>query len=147
MTHSPLTARLATALRTLVAKTDIENSQVAAQPCGPLADDVRAVLAEYDAAPMFHVLVQGSDEHATVLAALRYYELQGQGAPCNRSAEIHRLATRSNEVVSLDESGISELYTRLSCDLDDAHCCLGCGRDEADCSAEPCARVIGDRER
>lgn len=147
MTNSPLTVRLATALRSLAAQTDIENPAVAWQPRGPLADEVRAVLAAYDAVPVSHVLVNGSAEHATVLAALRYYELQGQGEPHNRSDEIHRLATRDGEVMSsLDDSGIRELRTRLASGLEDTPHCSGCGRDEADCSADPCASVIADRE-
>lgn len=43
-----------------------------------------------------------------------------------------------------------EAMLKLSAMLDEAlgfpHRCTSCGRAEADCSAEPCAAVIADRE-
>ena len=54
-----------------------------------------------------------SDEKPTVLAALRYYELQGMGEPDNRDDEIHRLATDRDRQISLDESGIRRLFNKV----------------------------------
>ena len=52
---------------------------------------------------------------ATVLAALRYYQQNGQGDPDNRSDEIHDIATCGGEVMSsLDNEGIDELCAQLN---------------------------------
>lgn len=54
-------------------------------------------------------------EHATVIAALRFYQQKGQGDPFNRSDDIHELATNGGEVMSsLDDAGIDELCMRLN---------------------------------
>ena len=56
------------------------------------------------------------DESSTVLAALRYYQENGQGDPDNRSDEIHEIATNGGEVMSsLDDDGIDDLCERINC--------------------------------
>ena len=54
-------------------------------------------------------------EHATILAALRYYQSKGMGDPNNRSLAIHEIATNDDEVISLDADGIDSLCMRLNC--------------------------------
>lgn len=57
-------------------------------------------------------------ELATVLAALRYYQANGQGDPANRSDEIHDVATNGGEVeASLDGAAIDALCERLNARL------------------------------
>jgi hypothetical protein len=59
--------------------------------------------------------------HATILAALRYYQEQGLGDPANRSDEIHEIATNAGLVLaSLDDQGIDALCDRLNTEDDDA---------------------------
>lgn len=54
-------------------------------------------------------------EHATILAALRFYQRAGMGEPDNRSDEIHDIATNCGAVTSsLDEDGINELCERIN---------------------------------
>jgi len=53
-------------------------------------------------------------EFHTILAALRYYQEQGQGEPSNRSDWIHDLATNGDEVISLNAEGIDQLCERLN---------------------------------
>lgn len=55
-------------------------------------------------------------ELSTVLAALRYYQANGQCEPGNRSDEIDEIATCGDEVKSLDEYDIDALCERLNCD-------------------------------
>jgi hypothetical protein len=50
----------------------------------------------------------------TILAALRYYQENGQGEPANRSDAIHYIATDGGKEISLDEDGINELCERLN---------------------------------
>jgi hypothetical protein len=66
------------------------------------------------------------DEHATILAALRYYQEQGMGEPDNRSNAIHEIATASytdhkgeeHEVLSsLDDEWIDKLCERVNTDI------------------------------
>lgn len=57
-------------------------------------------------------------EIATILAALRYYQQNGQGEPANRSLDIHNIATNMDETISLDEDGIDELCEKLNCEGD-----------------------------
>ncbi len=45
----------------------------------------------------------------TILAALRYYQANGQGDPANREQGIHDIATNFDEQISLDAAGIDEL--------------------------------------
>ncbi|MBS7812392.1 hypothetical protein [Roseococcus pinisoli] len=53
-------------------------------------------------------------EHATILAALRFYQEKGMGEPDNRSNEIHHIATDGGEVISLDTAGIDALCEKLN---------------------------------
>lgn len=54
-------------------------------------------------------------EHATVLAALRFYQANGMGDPFNRSDEIHEIATNGGTVLSsLDDEGIDALCERIN---------------------------------
>ena len=51
---------------------------------------------------------------ATILAALRFYQENGQGDPDNRSDAIHEVATGGGDVISLDAAGIDDLCERLN---------------------------------
>lgn len=55
-----------------------------------------------------------AESHATIIAALRYYQQQGMGDPFNRSDDIHELATNGDEVQSLDEGDIDNLVVELN---------------------------------
>lgn len=55
-------------------------------------------------------------ELATILAALRYYQQNGQGRPNNCSDDIHEIATNGDAEISLDDQGIDELCERLNFD-------------------------------
>lgn len=59
------------------------------------------------------ISIDGS-AHATLLAALRFYQQKGQGDPGNRSDEIHDLATNGEQEISLDEEGIDGLCQALN---------------------------------
>ena len=58
-------------------------------------------------------------EHATVLAALRYYQQQGMGDPKNRTDDIHDIATDGDNVISMDAAGIDALCEKLNFDEDE----------------------------
>ena len=61
------------------------------------------------------ITIQVTDqEFHTILAALRFYQEQGQGEPANRSDRIHELATNDDQQISLDDAGIDELCERLN---------------------------------
>lgn len=53
------------------------------------------------------------DEVAAILAALRYYQINGQHHCWNREDEIDRLATNDGDNRSLDSDGIDDLINRL----------------------------------
>jgi hypothetical protein len=79
------------------------------------------VTVEYEPQDQFaHILPNVSEhiltdqEHATILAALRFYQENGQGDPANRSLDIHEIATNGDDVISLDEKGIDELCEMLN---------------------------------
>ena len=55
-------------------------------------------------------------QHATVLAALRYYQANGQGDPLNRRLDIHDIATNGDTVISLDADGIDDLCEQINAD-------------------------------
>lgn len=55
------------------------------------------------------------EEFNTILAALRYYQENGQGDPFNRSDAIHDIATDGGEQISLDAHSIDELCERINC--------------------------------
>lgn len=58
-----------------------------------------------------------TEEHATILAALRFYQEHGQGDPNNRTDAIHAIATNEGNVISLDENAIDDLCEKLNTDL------------------------------
>lgn len=49
------------------------------------------------------------EQHATILAALRFWQEKGMGDPANRSDMLHDIATNGDTVISLDDAGIDEL--------------------------------------
>lgn len=53
-------------------------------------------------------------EHATILAALRYYRMNGQGNALNRSDMIHDIATNGGDVISLSAEAIDALCERIN---------------------------------
>lgn len=53
-------------------------------------------------------------EFHTVLAALRYYQAQGQGEPGNRSQEIEDLASNLGQVQPLTKEEIDRLCERMN---------------------------------
>ncbi len=61
------------------------------------------------------LLLVGDQQHATILAALRYYQEQGMGEPANRSDAIHQIATCGEELVSLDADAIDVLCEEINC--------------------------------
>lgn len=70
---------------------------------------IRAELDPFDLA--YRV---GKDEHATILAALRFYQQHNQGEPFERSDDIHALASSPDGTFdSLEETGIEALFQRL----------------------------------
>lgn len=60
------------------------------------------------------VLSIDAAERATILAALRYCQQQGQGDPSNRSDEIHDIATDGDNQISLDDEGIDVLCEKVN---------------------------------
>lgn len=56
----------------------------------------------------------------TILAALRYYQDNGQGDPAKRSCWIHEIATDGDTEISMDDDGIDELCEELNTATDDA---------------------------
>ncbi len=55
------------------------------------------------------------EELHTIIAALRFWQMHGQGDPLNRSEEMHDLATNGGEVCSsLDDEGIDNLVMDLN---------------------------------
>lgn len=73
-------------------------------------------------------IVVDDDEHATILAALRYYVANGQGDPDNRSNEIHDLATNGGDVTSLDADSIDSLCERINCEYEEIYLCTYKGK-------------------
>lgn len=62
-------------------------------------------------------VLSSPEELATVLAALRFYQLSGMGDPVHRRLhfdEIHEIATAEGSLTSLSEDGIVALYNRLN---------------------------------
>lgn len=53
------------------------------------------------------------EDVATILAALRYYQQNGQGDPDNRDDLIHDIATVGGELISRDDEGIDDICERL----------------------------------
>ena len=50
----------------------------------------------------------------TILAALRYYQENGQGDPFKRSDAIHDIATDGDTDISMDDEGIDDLCERIN---------------------------------
>ena len=63
-------------------------------------------------------------ELATILAALRFYQQEGQGEPSNRSDDIHVIATDGDAQISLDAAGIDTLCERINQDTP-VRCVIG----------------------
>ncbi|MCI0640164.1 MAG: hypothetical protein L0Y72_24455 [Gemmataceae bacterium] len=63
---------------------------------------------------MSHAINVTNEEFHTILAALRFYQQNGQGDPANRSDAIHNLATNLGQAISLDDAGIDELCEQLN---------------------------------
>ena len=63
-------------------------------------------------------------ELATILAALRFYQQEGQGEPSNRSDSIHDIATDGDTQISLDSDGIDVLCERINLD-EPVRCLIG----------------------
>ena len=55
------------------------------------------------------------EDIATIVAALRYYQQEGQGDPDNRDSMIQDLATAGGEITSRDDDGIDALCEQLNC--------------------------------
>jgi hypothetical protein len=55
-----------------------------------------------------------SQELATILAALRYYQEENMGEPDYRSDRIHAIATDDDTETSLDADGIDDLCMKLN---------------------------------
>lgn len=53
---------------------------------------------------------------ATILAALRYWQENGQCDASNRSNDIHDIATDNDDLTSLTEESVDELCDALNCD-------------------------------
>lgn len=51
---------------------------------------------------------------ATILAALRFYQASGMGDPAMRSDAIHDIATDGGKVTSMDAAGIDDLCDRIN---------------------------------
>lgn len=54
------------------------------------------------------------EEHATILAALRYYQQNGQGNPGNRDNDTQFIATDGGELTSLDDEAIDALCEKIN---------------------------------
>jgi hypothetical protein len=54
-----------------------------------------------------------AQQRATLVAALRFYQMNGQGDPDHRRDEIHELATADDAVISLDAAGIGKLFNLI----------------------------------
>lgn len=63
---------------------------------------------------MTNILLVDDQQHATVLAALRYYQEQGMGEPEKRSDDIHDIATCGDTVISLDTAAIDLLCEQIN---------------------------------
>ncbi len=64
--------------------------------------------------PKREALAMSDQDRNTILAALRYYQMQGLGDPTNRPDAIHNIATGDETEISLDADGIDELCERIN---------------------------------
>ena len=60
-----------------------------------------------------YTLVVSSDEYNNMLAAMRYWQEQGQCEPDNRSEDMHDIATNEGEGQSLSLDEMDALIDRL----------------------------------
>lgn len=58
--------------------------------------------------------VLDAQDRNTILAALRYYQMQGMGEPVNRPDAIHDIATDGDTQISMDADAIDELCERIN---------------------------------
>lgn len=63
-------------------------------------------------------------ELATILAALRFYQREGQGELANRSDDIHQITTDGDTQISLGAEGIDALCERINLD-EPVRCLIG----------------------
>lgn len=54
-----------------------------------------------------------SQETSTVLAALRFYELNNQGDPNYRTDAIHDIAVANDDETSMDDHDIATLFEKI----------------------------------
>ena len=55
-----------------------------------------------------------AQQRATLLAALRFYQMNDQGDPAQRRDDIHEIATANDAVISLDNAGIRSLFRLIT---------------------------------
>lgn len=72
----------------------------------------QAVTPQAPGAPSAPLAMDDTDK-ATILAALTHYLNEGQGEPCSRTDEVHRIAVADDEVISMDDQGIKDLIARV----------------------------------
>ena len=60
------------------------------------------------------IIIPDAQDRNTILAALRFYQQNGQGEPFNRSDDIHEIATGGDSEVSLDDAGIDDLCVDMT---------------------------------
>ncbi len=70
------------------------------------------------------IISVNSAELATILAALRFYQREGQGDPSNRRVAIQVIATDGDTQLSLNTEGIDALCERINLD-EPVRCLIG----------------------
>lgn|GEM_PF-1896059 len=70
------------------------------------------------------IISVNSAELATILAALRFYQGEGQGDPSNRRVDIQVIATDGDTQLSLNTEGIDALCERINLD-EPVRCLIG----------------------
>ena len=70
------------------------------------------------------IISVNSAELATILAALRFYQREGQGDPSNRRVDIQVIATDGDTQLSLNMEGIDALCERINLD-EPVRCLIG----------------------
>lgn len=70
-------------------------------------------LRQFDAQVSSAPLQLEREDVGTILAALRYYQQNGQGNPESRDDAIHDIATGGGQFISRDDEGIDDLCHRL----------------------------------
>jgi hypothetical protein len=87
----------------------LQNAGVVEETAAPMP-----VLTLHDSTGHTHALRCDDEEHATILAALRFYQQEGMSDPLNRSDAIQEIACPTDDSTSLDDSGIDELCERIN---------------------------------